>query len=194
MQIIQYAEKILQTQEEIKHPGAQMLNQGLKEGHIREVAAMYDVHFSEEVVALYQWRNGLNSRYPSGSMLKMGDVCFFPGYVFLSIEDAINAYNRSKLQQDWNKDWFPLFWNSAGCMFVMDCGEENRGQMIEFGGPYFDSEVVYASLSDMLKTIAKSYEVGGFYFDEEFGLACDDQIFCALAKDLNPDVLYWQRQ
>jgi hypothetical protein len=197
MKIVEYAEKILQYQKELGHVAANMLSPGLREGHIRDLAKLYDLHFPEELVSLYQWRNGLDFRISSREVLPMGKIAFFPGYCLLSIEDAVNCYNRFKLQkEDWNADWFPIFWNSGGCVFAINCNPDSadKGKIIEYGSIYFDTDILYHSLSDMFFTLCENYRVGGFFMDVETGLSCDDDIFCMLAKDLNPDVIYWQNK
>lgn len=197
MKIIEYAENILKHHHEMGHIAANMLNPGLKEGHIGEVAKLYNLHFPEELIQLYQWRNGLNLRASSSKVLSMGHLAFFPGYCFFSIEDAINNYNRIKLQkEDWNEDWFPIFWNSGGCLFAINCNRNSPelGHIVEYGNIYFDTDTLYHSLEDMFLTLSESFRVGAFFMDEETGLSSDDEIFCMLAKDLNRNVLYWQNK
>lgn len=197
MKITEYAEKILQHQQQMGHTAANMLKQGLREGHIRDLAKLYDLDFPDALVELYQWRNGLNFKMSSNEILPMGKLAFFPGYCFLSIEDAVNTYNRFKLQnEDWDKDWFPIFWNSGGCLFAINCNRESpdAGKLIEYGSVYFDTDILYHSLEDMLFTMSENYRVGGFFIDAETGLSSDDEIFCMLAKDLNPHVPYWQNK
>ena len=187
-------ESILKGMQKLSHPALGLLNSGLKEVHIREAASLFKIDLPDSVVAMYQWRNGTNLHSTgTDKVLRMGNVCFFPGYLFFSLEDAISTWNAFSKKNDWNKLWFPIFGSSAGAMYVVNCdrGSLDYGRILEYGDVYFEADILFYSLPKMLETISRAYEVGVFY-NGEMGLQSDDQIYLALARDMNAEVPYWQ--
>ncbi|NEQ47336.1 MAG: hypothetical protein F6K00_28880 [Leptolyngbya sp. SIOISBB] len=120
------------------------------------------VQFPEHLTALYKWHNGNFEN-------------FFPGYEFLSLQEAISHFNglielANELQEDefYKNSYFPIF-RYQDSYFVVDCDSCSTGGIYWVWVEGGDKPVkMYDSLDQMLQVIVDSYLCGAFYIEDEF--------------------------
>lgn len=110
---------------------------------------------SEEMSALYQWRNGSKNR---------SNTPFIYYHDFMSVDRAIEEYrslNRTGFITGWSGSWFPIF-DFQGEYYFAACSPTKRKALpIRF---YFnedpETKVAYVNLTTMILTAADVYESG----------------------------------
>jgi cell wall assembly regulator SMI1 len=151
---------------------------GLKCQEIQIIEVEFGFKLPKEIHELYQWRNGMTTDAKA--------LCF-PTLEFLPISRAIeyskgcNQYieERQKNLID-DGEWYeisPLFifiennGNFCGIPLVKDRRE--KLPIVDVGEGDMP-RIFYASLTDMMLTLAECYETGAYYLDDE-GFICEDE-------------------
>jgi hypothetical protein len=153
---------------------------------IRERFRGVGLQASSGLVALYSWHGG--TAVTAGTSLD--DVQFFPGFWFLSLDDAIANYVAFRDDMRWNSSWFPVFANGGGdfyAVWIREQGEPVVGFLVDEA----EHPVEYASLASMCGTLADCFEEGVFYVDGRGFLEMDDARHADIARRNNPDVEMW---
>src|SRR5262245_20942895 len=145
---------------------------------------------TEELATIYQWRNGTKAE--SGELLEF--LYFFPGFYFLSLEEAVRNYEETEDAPQWKKGWFPLFANGAGDFYVVPCKKKktSASEIIGFlhGEPEQTAE--YESLDAMIQTIEACFRQGAFFVDDDDTMEIDDDKHQEIAHRYNPTIPEWQ--
>ncbi len=154
-----------------------------------EVARLLTTHFRASdplLESLYAWRNGTGDG-PG----KLGEIYLFPGFYFLSLEDAL--LNRLEFADSdlWSRDWFPFLADGGGDYYVVDLGVDSFGAVRHFQLEQTEQTIEFESISMLLETIAQGYEKGVFFLDGEY-LEMDEDNFTELAASVNPDITWWR--
>jgi hypothetical protein len=143
-----------------------------------------------ELETIYQWRNG--TKADAGELLEF--LYFFPGFYFLSLEEAIEKYEESEDAPQWKKGWFPLFANGAGDFYIVPCKKKKiaSSEIIGFlhGEPEQTAE--YESLDTMIQTIEACFRQGAFFVDDDDTMEIDDDKHQIIAHKFNPTIPEWQ--
>ncbi|MDQ6719297.1 MAG: SMI1/KNR4 family protein, partial [Candidatus Dormibacteraeota bacterium] len=63
---------------------------------------------------LYAWHDGTDAT----TGVPLDDLHLFPGYYFLSLEDATRNYAAFRDDPRWNPAWLPIFANGGGDFFA----------------------------------------------------------------------------
>jgi HEAT repeats len=156
---------------------------GLDRSVIRERTAGLPFAILDELVALYQWHDGL-----TGADL-------LPGLSFISLDTAIERYESaiellSRGLGPWELDWFPVF-ESGGCEHFVRCGRVEHAELW-YSCPEFDDLGWAAdSLSDWVEWCVRVYEEGAMYDDPAKGLSIDAEKSVAIRREVEvarPDV------
>ena len=168
----------------------ELLRPGMTPPNIHRAVAELALRAHPDLVALYEWHDGTDTS--SGAPLD--DLHLFPGFYFLSLEDASADYAAFKSDARWDEAWLPVFANGGGDFYGVVCDPDRTdwGQVLHFRIDESRHPVEFHSLATMLTTIAAAYDDGIFYVDERGYLEMDDLGFAALAHRLNPDVEYWR--
>ncbi|MFT4122841.1 MAG: SMI1/KNR4 family protein [Microbacteriaceae bacterium] len=148
-----------------------------------------DLTASEDIVALYGWRNGIDLNY-DGALI--GDITMIPGYYFPSLQDTIVNYKVFVGDQRWRDGWLPVFADGGGDFYVVNLAPDAHGEIIYFVIDQSERPVIFESLGDMLRAYAQAYDVGLLEIDDEEGLRPDDDAFAAIARRINPNIEWWQ--
>jgi cell wall assembly regulator SMI1 len=164
-----------------------LLNPGLSREAIARATAKLPFALPPEVVALYEAFDG--TRTDTKALLR--DMWLFPGYILLSLEDAVEAYRLMRRARGWKPSWFPVFADDAGSYYAVACEKSARARgVVGFLHGEPDPEVEYGSLETMLATIAACLAKGAFYSKgKDFEI--DDVKHAAIARLLNPGVPFW---
>jgi len=169
---------------------AQKLQPGLTPGEIAARAATLPFALTNEIQALYQWRNG--TLVVEGDLL--GQVYFFPGFYLLSLDEAVQTYAERKGSRQWRPYWFPVFADGGGDFYVVPCAPKRReaAEVIGFIHGEPEQAVEYESLASMMQTLDACYAQRAFFVDDDGELEVDDNKHQKIAHQFNPQVEEWQ--
>ena len=144
----------------------------------------------EDLLAFYLWAGGTAA--PTDGSLD--DLHFFPGFYWLSWEDAVRNFLTFRADARWRPGWFPVFANGGGDFYVVDCGERGGSRCGVIGFLLGEREQLleYESLTTMLATILDCYRTGCFFVDGRGYLEMVDASLAKIAKIHNPLVPLWQ--
>jgi len=161
---------------------AHVINRGISRGEIeRLIGSGRILSFPAELFRLYGWRNG--TRVEAGDQLD--GLHFFPGYYFLSFEDALASYLLFENDSRWDCSWFPIFANGGGDYYALDI---RTGKVIGFLLGESDQLPEFDSITAMIRTLAECYEKGIFFLDSSGYLEVNDQRQIEIARKLNPGI------
>jgi hypothetical protein len=138
------------------------------------------------LVELYSWRGG--TRVEPGTPLD--DVQFFPGFYFLSLDDAIADYRAFRDDARWNPEWFPIFANGGGDFYAVVVNEE-KCPVVGFIIDEDEQSIEYESLDAMIATLAEDFAEGAFFVDDRGYLEMDSRRHGEIARAHNPTVALW---
>jgi len=180
--------KILFYLNKYSRPVLSLLQEGVKRIDIEEVEKSIGLKFPSDFFELYYLNNG--------TLVKEGDILddlhFFPGFYFMSLEDAIHDYKILIKADQWNKNWFPIFSNGGGDYFCVDCTEGNKYPIIGFIVGYEDDEMIdYLNLYIMFKTIAECFEKGAYFIEDDY-LEIDIEKEKIISRKNNPGLDRWK--
>jgi len=164
------------------------LNPGVKPAVTRHMLSTLGLAQSPELDALYQWRNGTG---PASHAL--GDLYIYPGYYFLSQADA--SADHAALVEDsrWHPGWLPVLADGGGDVYAVDLTAGGTGAVRHFRNDDTEHPVEFASLTDLVRTLAEGFERHVFFVDDDGYLEMDDDQFGALAAQMNPSVPWWRQ-
>jgi len=185
--IILLLDKIETSLQQLHHSCVDHLNPGLSSQKIQELFEEIPLQPNQDLHALYAWRNG--SEDSEG--ITLGELAFFPGFYFMSLEESIQTYLELRETDDWKKSWFPIFASGGGDFYAMNLAPESQGQI---HGVYVyeeEPQVEYRSLESMLTALKNCYEQGIIFRNEQGYLDMDYRKHAEIAHDINPDLKIW---
>lgn len=139
----------------------------------------------QDVIELYSWHNG--TRVEPGTYLD--SVHFFPGFSFLSLDDAVRHYVAFRDDERWDRGWLPIFANGGGDFYaVVAC---SPFPVVGFLIDQREHPVEYESLDAMVSTLSESFDQGAFFVDQRGYLESDDRRHAEIARRNNPSVALW---
>ena len=173
-----------------QRPVVDRLQPGLLDEEIQNQTEPLPFVLPEEVVALYRCANG--TRTQKGDML--GNLYFFPGFYFLSLEDACARYKAMQSAEDWKKNWFPVFANGGGDFYAAVCSTEasQTAEIIGYLQGETDQPVEFLSLTRLLECLDRCFREGVFWVNRAGQLDTNDGKQEAIAKELNPGLKVYE--
>ena len=185
--IILLLDKIETSLQQLHHSCVDHLNPGLSSQKIQELFEEIPLQPNQDLHALYAWRNG--SEDSEG--ITLGELAFFPGFYFMSLEESIQTYLELRETDDWKKSWFPIFASGGGDFYAMNLASEGQGQILGFYVFEEEAQVEYQSLESMLATLKACYEQGIIFRNEQGYLDMDYRKHAEISHDINPDLKIW---
>ena len=185
--IILLLDKIETSLQQLHHSCVDHLNPGLSSQKIQELFEEIPLQPNQDLHALYAWRNG--SEDSEG--ITLGELAFFPGFYFMSLEESIQTYLELRETDDWKKSWFPIFASGGGDFYAMNLASEGQGQILGFYVFEEKAQVEYRSLESMLTALKNCYEQGIIFRNEQGYLDMDYRKHAEIAHDINPEVKIW---
>ena len=185
--ITQALNEIEKSLQQLDHLCVDHLNPGISSQQIQELFEKIPLHPTQDLHALYTWRNG--SKDCEG--ITLGELAFFPGFYLMSLEESIQTYLELRERNGWDKFWFPIFASGGGDFYAMNLAPEAQGQI---HGVYVyeeEPQVEYQSLESMLATLKACYEQGIIFRNEQGYLDMDYREHAEIAHDINPDLKIW---
>ena len=139
---------------------------------------------SEELVELYQWKNGVQYKgVPSGKL------SFGVNGVFYPLADSVKIY---KDFQDEFVDYFPIF-SDDSYLILMNKESKDFGKIFIYSPSLVivEPEGIFDSLSCMIETFIIGFREGIFFYDADNYFDWDSPRRRDMAKKLNPNSSYW---
>jgi hypothetical protein len=173
-----------------------LLNEGLNESAIKDKIENLGFETSEDLLNLYQWKNGFN--YP----LTHNDELFIDGY-FMDLDWAIEEFKIENVSEpEWKSLFFPLF-SGQGVLILIGIDKTHdsynkiyihdrstSGYMV-----YGKAIVLYTeSLENLILSAIECYEKEAYTFDFESGeLQIDWELSLSIYRRINASCEYWQK-
>jgi len=183
-------DRILGHLTRLKHPVVAMLQPPLTPAEVAAVEATLPFQLTEEVRAMYRWRNGIT--------VSQNDILahqwFFPGFYFPSLQEARERFEGRKNAPQWHRGWYPLFDNGAGDFYIVPCKKKAQESAPVIGFLHGEPEqpVEYLSVLSMVETLAECYDTSAFFLNDQDRLDIDDDAQARIARRHNPGVAEWQ--
>lgn len=183
-------EKILHYLKKYNRPVVKLLQEGLARSQIESIISSIGLEFPEDFIKLYSCFNG--TQVKENDILD--DLHFFPGFYFLSLEDANKEYTILLDSGNWNKKWFPVFANGGGDYFCVDCTKGKLFPIIGYIRGYDNDDMRdYLNISTMLETIAECFEKEAYFLDlDNDYLDADIEKERIIGRKKNPGLKRWE--
>ena len=167
-----------------------LLQVPLTREEIQEWESRLPFALTRELATIYQWRNGTKAE--ESDLLE--SLYFFPGFYFLSIEEAVQTYQERGDSPQWREGWFPLFADGGGDFYIVPCAQQKvaASEVIGFihGEPEQGAE--YESVEAMIQTLEACFREGAFFVDDDDTMEIDDERHREIAHRFNPTIPEWQ--
>jgi len=123
----------------------------------------------------------------------IGDICLFPGFYWLTLDDASVVYKSIADDRRWNRSWLPIFANGGGDFFAVICDKASPdfGSIVNFRIGSSHSIVEFASVTKMFQTIEKSFRQDAFFETRGF-LEANYEKMKEIARATQPDFVEHQ--
>jgi hypothetical protein len=159
-------ERILNWFQENKPDYPMSLQPGLTIEEIEEKVKNLPFKLPKEVYELYQWRNGICDEYEG----------FFEYYRFLPLKEAL--CEQQLMSEAWGLSlpfgWFPLFYFEREYFSAIGAQEDTASSVIV--KTYYEIDVVYGSLTNMMQFIAECYLKNAYFIDKNGELSKNNSI------------------
>jgi|GEM_PF-1242768 cell wall assembly regulator SMI1 len=118
----------------------------------------------------------------------IGEIQFFPGFYWMSLEDAATVYRAVSKSDEWDPSWLPFFANGGGDFYALVCDEKSPyfGEVVGFVIGEVSQIVEFESIFSLFQTIARSFDDGVFTFSEG-RLRADYVAMRAIARQTQPE-------
>lgn len=191
MQLLDYLERILEWHARSGGPLADSLQPGLSETEILKATAGLPFQVSREFIQLYRWRNGTRWRQSSAG------PSFFVYHRFLPLEEALSIFRMLYgIMKEYYEitDWVFTFQDAAGDGYgVLGCAESRESTPVAFLFEGEGVEIVFETLTGMMRTVAAWYEESVFSMGHDGALETDFVRMGKVAHRLNPSIHYWEQ-
>lgn len=140
---------------ELKKNNAAVVNflkPGVNETKLSELSEIFQFELPNSIKDVYKWQNGTDDIENK----TIGESSFFPGYVFLSLDDAKLTYLESMELKGWDRKYFPVFSSGGGDFLLVNCDRSD----LDFEKLFFYSP----SDPHMEDGIASKYDNIGCFF------------------------------
>jgi len=118
----------------------------------------------------------------------LDEIQFFPGYYWISLDEALTTYDTLVSDERWNAGWLPIFANGGGDFYSIICDAQSQ----DFGGVAgfilgeSDHLVEFKNLTTLLETIEQSFSEGAFFVSDGC-LEANYAKMRMIAKQVQPD-------
>lgn len=161
------------------------LNPGLPREEIIAFLQTHNIPARPELVALYEWHNGVTTVYDQPDNL----LYLFPFGCFFNLEEMIQMravfYDLVESFKEWNEDSFehpdnyiPILGTGESDMFLLHL---STGEVLDYQ-PMIQifGNLMFRSIDSMLDCIIECYETGVFTIDPQTGLENDFDRYWAI--------------
>lgn len=156
---------------------------GLSLNDIKKALSDQSLEAPDDLLALYAYCDGTSTR--EGDIL--GEIQFFPGFYWMSLDDALEAYRAVSKSGEWGGSWLPIFANGGGDFYAVICDSASPyfGEVVGFvlGEP--DQIIEFRDIASLLETVERSFADAAF-FASEGHLKADYPRMRAIARQVQP--------
>lgn len=117
----------------------------------------------DELIAWFGWADGTHAEEDQ----TVDDASFIPGYVLVSLDEALEFRDAVEVEADGDTYWLPLLVSPAGDFYAVAwTAHEGIVQVWSYvdGAP---DQTEYPDMERMLRTFVESYRTGAFEVDDE---------------------------
>jgi cell wall assembly regulator SMI1 len=172
-------------------PTLRLLRPGLPASQVNAALEQWQLRATPDMEEAYAWHDGTDAT--TGEVLN--DLWLFPGYYFLSLDDAMANYRAFRDDPRWDPSWVPVFADGGGDFLAVQCDarSDGWGAVIDFSLEDVEQSIQYASLSALFATVAAAFDADLFYVDDTGRFEMNDPAFIDLAREMNGELDYWQQ-
>jgi cell wall assembly regulator SMI1 len=137
---------------------------GLSPEYVEAAIQDLGLQMPDDLRDLYSYCDGTSTF--EGDVL--GEIQFFPGFYWMSLEDALISYRAVSKSEGWNRAWLPIFANGGGDFYAVVCENTSPyfGEVVGFvlGEP--DQMVEFRTVTSLFETIDRSFSHGAFFVSD----------------------------
>lgn len=132
----------------------------------------------------YHWCDGTETA--EGDALD--EIQFFPGYYWMSLDEALKTYDALVSDERWDASWLPVFANGGGDFYAVICNAQSRdfGGVVGFMLGENDHLIEFKNLAALLRTIEQSFLEDAFYVADGY-LEANYSRMRMIARVIQPD-------
>ncbi|MDI2132678.1 hypothetical protein [Yinghuangia seranimata] len=117
----------------------------------------------DEVVEWFAWADGTRAEEDQ----TVDEASFIPGYVLISLDEAVEFRDEVEVESDGDEEWLPLLVSPAGDFYAVAwTADEGVVQVWSYVDGASD-QTDYPDMERMLRTFVESYRTGAFEVDDE---------------------------
>jgi len=159
-------------------------NEGLSNEEARNIFSEINLNPTNELVQLYEWRNGL--KYTSAPS---GKLYFGVSGIFYPVKTSVDIYQRSL---EFLKYFFPVF-SDDSFLINLNKESENFGKVFIYSPALLINEPqgCYDSIDSMVETYLTCFQQKIFYYDADGFFQENYDQSNLVSRSLNPNSEYW---
>ena len=137
---------------------------GLNQENLSNYLDLEGLHDTKDIMKLYTVADGTQTH--AGEVME--DIWFFPGYFWMSMEEASSVYKEMCCCDQWNPAWFPIFASDGGDYYAVACTSrlDSSHNVVRFLRGEINHDVMFSNIESMFLTLNKCFSQGVFYCDE----------------------------
>lgn len=134
---------------------------GVDESTISEKLSLRGLQCPLDFVEAYRSCDGTETA--EGDALD--EIQFFPGYYWMSLDEALANYDALTRDGGWNASWLPVFASGGGDFYCVICDSQSRdfGGVVGFILGEDDHLVEFVDITALLRTVERSFLEGAFF-------------------------------
>ncbi|MCF2526776.1 hypothetical protein [Yinghuangia soli] len=117
----------------------------------------------DELVAWFGWADGTRAEEDQ----TVDEASFIPGYVLISLAEALEFRDEVEVESDGDEEWLPLLVSPAGDFYAVAWTADEGVVQVWSYVDGADGQTDYRDLERMLRTFVESYRTGAFEVDDE---------------------------
>jgi hypothetical protein len=124
----------------------------------------------EDLIEAYSVADGVKS--DAGDVLE--DIWVFPGYYWMSLDEAAASHRAFKDDPRWDRSWLPVFASGGGDFYAVSCSGVDRGGVVGYLLGEEEQFIEFPDLGTMFEVLERSFAEGAFYngpkgFEADYG-------------------------
>lgn len=162
------------------------LNPGLPKQEIVQYFTELNLQINEEVVSLFNWRNGIQwENIPTGKLI------FGPRGVYFPLQESINIYKRESPKKYPNY-FFPIF-SDASYLICLDRNVDSWGMVFKYSLQMNKGKPMscFDSIPAMISTITECFLQNAYFIDDGM-FDYDPEMERNIALQYNPKSVFWK--
>lgn len=117
----------------------------------------------DELIAWFGWADGTKAEEEQ----TVDEASFIPGYVLVSLAEAVEFRDEVEVETDEDTQWLPLLVSPAGDFYAVAWTAHEGVVQVWSYVDGAEDQADYPDLERMLRTFVESYRTGAFEVDDE---------------------------